>query len=312
MPAGLKHKHLEAFRAVMKAGSITGAAKLLRMTQPGVSKLLTQAEQLCEFPLFERRQGRIAPTSRALLLFEETERLFVGLDDISRIVDRLRENEPHRAIIASIPMLAQEVLPDAVSEWLRNPANSRIHVTTRDTGGVMAVVSARRADLGVAKAMDKVPGIRSLQLVRCRVLCALPPGHPLCEKEVITPADLDGQPYIALSRHEGLQTELDFLFERYKVRPVEVVECPLIVGAGAMALAGVGITFQDALSARSLVPRGLVLRPFEPTVTFDYRAFWVEEVQTRFDRAQFLYLLRETAQRILAETDPQSPVSQTG
>lgn len=310
MPVALKHKHLEAFRAVMKAGSITGAARLMKMTQPGVSKLLAQAEQLSGFALFERRQGRLAPTSRALLLFEETERLFVGLEEISRLVDRLRENEPHRGVIASIPMLAQELLPDAASEWLREPSNSRLHITTRDAGGVMAVVSARRAELGLAKAMDKIPGIRSLSLARCRVLCALPPGHPLCEKEIITPADLHDQRYVALSRHEGVQTELDSIFQRYRIRPLEMVECPLIVGAGAMALSGVGITFQDAFSARSLVPRGLVLRPFEPAITFDYRAIWLEELQTRFDRAKFLCLLRETAQKILAETDPESPLNE--
>jgi DNA-binding transcriptional LysR family regulator len=207
-------------------------------------------------------------------------------------------------------MLAQELLPDAAQVWLQNPDNSRLHITTRDAGGVLSVVSARRAELGLAKTMDKIPGIRSLSLARCRTLCALPSDHPLCEKKIITPPDLHDQRYIALSRHEGMQTELDTIFERYKIRPVEVVECPLIVGAGAMALAGVGITFQDPLSARSLVPRGLVLRPFEPAIIFDYRAIWVDELQTRFDRAGFLRLLRETAQKILAETDPQNPLTQ--
>src|SRR3569623_925519 len=114
----MKHRHLEVFRAVMRTGSITAAAHLLRITQPGASKIIAQTEDLCGFALFNRVQNRLVPTERASRLFEESERLFVGMEEIKRLVQRLRSNGPPRTVVSAIPMIAQEILPQAAAGWL--------------------------------------------------------------------------------------------------------------------------------------------------------------------------------------------------
>lgn len=42
----ITHRHIEVFRAVMTAGSVTGAAQLLYTSQPTVSRELARMEQL--------------------------------------------------------------------------------------------------------------------------------------------------------------------------------------------------------------------------------------------------------------------------
>lgn len=301
----LQHRHLDVFRAVIRSGSVTGASRILGVSQPGVSKILSQTEELCGFSLFERLHGRLIPTQRALSLFDETERLFVGMEEIAHLLDRLRAEEPRRAVIASVPVLAQEVMPLVAKDWLDKGRAGRIAVTTRDAGGVMAMAAARRAELGLTAMAPRVPGLRSFLIARTRVLCALPPGHPLSLRATIRPADLHDQPYIGLSRHEGQQTLIDRLLEEEGVRPREVVECPLIVGAAAMAHVGVGITFTDAFASRAFASRGLTLRDFEPAVTFEYRAIWSEGISGPFDRTAFLRALSEAAERILSEPPPE-------
>ena len=51
---------------------------------------------------------------------------------------------------------------------------------------------------------------------------------------------------------------------------------PVIIGAAAMARAGVGITFADCFSARPWLGQGLVLRPFEPEIRFEYHAIYID------------------------------------
>ena len=66
----ITHRHIEVFRALMTAGSVTAAAQALFTSQPTVSRELARLEQLLGMPLFERVRGRLQPTAQALALFE--------------------------------------------------------------------------------------------------------------------------------------------------------------------------------------------------------------------------------------------------
>lgn len=305
----LQHKHVEVFRAVIQSGSMTGASRLLQLTQPGVSKIIAQTEEICGFTLFERLHGRLVPTQRALNLFDETELMFVGMEEISRLLDRLRAEEPRQALIASVPIFAQELLPQVVARWFEIDS-TRLAISTRHGGGVLALVSSRRAEVGLVSSVScSVPGIRSFTIARCRAMAAVPPGHALLEREVLRPADFHGQRFIASSRYEGIQTLIDRVFADERVKPIEVVECPLILGAAAMATAGVGLTFVDAFSAQSFRAKGLALRPFEPSIVFEYRAIWSEGLRSAFNRSAFLNLLREEAEEVLAQHERCKPAA---
>ena len=60
-------RQLEAFRAIMVARSTIGAAELLNLSQPAVSRLLSQLEASLKLTLFDRSSGRLVPTPEALL-----------------------------------------------------------------------------------------------------------------------------------------------------------------------------------------------------------------------------------------------------
>ena len=282
----------------MRTGSITGAAQLLGLTQPGASKLIAQGEELCGFPLFSRVQNRLVPPDRAIRLFEEAERLFAGMEEINRLVARLRSDGPPRTVVAAIPMIAQEILPRAAAEWM--PAvDTKLFVNTRDAGGVLAMVTSRNADVGFAMSFRRTPGVRSQLIARSRVYCAMHDRHALADKAIVTPADLDGVPFISISRHEGQQQKIDQVLATAGVKPQEVAEVPLIVGAAAMACAGIGITFADCFSARSWLGHGLVLRPFEPEIRFDYHAIWIDGTGQGRNIQSFIAAMRATMRQQL-------------
>jgi DNA-binding transcriptional LysR family regulator len=61
----MRPRHLEVFHAVMVTGSVTGAARLLNVSQPAVTKMLFHAEHLIGLRLFDRSGGKILPTADA-------------------------------------------------------------------------------------------------------------------------------------------------------------------------------------------------------------------------------------------------------
>ena len=65
MSRPLNFRQIEAFHAVMLAGTTTGAAQMLRTTQPSVSRLLAQAQQASGLKLFDMERGRLRPTREA-------------------------------------------------------------------------------------------------------------------------------------------------------------------------------------------------------------------------------------------------------
>jgi predicted DNA-binding protein (UPF0251 family) len=58
----INFRHLEAIRAVMMSGSVTGAGERLHVTQSAISHLLRDAEERLGYSLFERHLGWLTPT----------------------------------------------------------------------------------------------------------------------------------------------------------------------------------------------------------------------------------------------------------
>lgn len=294
----LEFRHLEAFRAIMRSGTATGAGAMLGISQPAVSRLLSQAEALVGFPLFERLHGRLVPTATAQALHEETERIFTGIEEIAALTERLRVQSPRRVVIASLPSLTLSILPGAVLAWRKAGRRETLSIHSRTAGGVLGLIASRQADIGIAVGAPAIPGVRSTPLARTRAWCVLPPGHPLAEKTLIRPADLHGQPFVALSREEGRQALIDEAMRGSGAQFVENVECRMTASAVGMVAAGVGITLADPFSISLHLGSGLALRPFEPIVTFEYRLIWPEEVRDTFGRAALAQAIRAEARRV--------------
>lgn len=80
-------RQMEVFRAVMLTGGVGGAAELLHISQPAVSKMLAQSQRQLGFALFARVKGRLVPTAEAQALHAEVEALWRGVErvrDVSR------------------------------------------------------------------------------------------------------------------------------------------------------------------------------------------------------------------------------------
>lgn len=87
-------RQMEAFRAVIKHGSVSRAANSLFITQSAVSKLISALEEDVELTLFERRSGRLQPTPAALKLYEHSDRVFTELSQLGREIKLLKNEAP--------------------------------------------------------------------------------------------------------------------------------------------------------------------------------------------------------------------------
>ncbi|KAG0923018.1 hypothetical protein G6F32_014428 [Rhizopus arrhizus] len=130
MSRPLNFRQIEAFRAVMLTGTTTGAAQMLRTTQPSVSRLLGQAQQACGVKLFDLERGRLRPTREAKDLFDTVKRHFAGLERIEDRVAAMRRSGTGVLRLACTPALGLGVMPAALEAFLQQYPDVHINMQT--------------------------------------------------------------------------------------------------------------------------------------------------------------------------------------
>jgi len=116
----LSHRQLALFRSVMLHGNLSRAAEAVNSSQPTLSRELARLEQVLGFALFDRVRGRLRPTDRALVLLQEVERSFIGLEQIAQRARELRTLSSARLRLACLPALAHALVPHALLALARS------------------------------------------------------------------------------------------------------------------------------------------------------------------------------------------------
>lgn len=107
-------RQLEAFRATIRSGSITEAAKMMRISQPSVSRLIADLERSAGFPLFARVGRGLAPTVEGKTFYKGVEGMFVGIDRLEDLAMSIRTSQGGTISISTIQSMALIELPIAV------------------------------------------------------------------------------------------------------------------------------------------------------------------------------------------------------
>lgn len=267
MPA-VNLRHIEIFHAVMTAGNLTEAARLLHTSQPTVSRELARFEKVIGLTLFERSRGRLHPTVQGLRLFEEVQRSWYGLDRIVSAAESLREFRQGELSIVCLPVFSQSFLPLLLQPFLARYPEVSLNVVPQESPLLEEWLSAQRHDLGLTETLSTPAGTERTPLLTLNEVCVLPAGHPLAQRTVLTPQDFQGENYISLSRSDSYRQLLDALFGEHQVKRRMVVETHSAASVCAMVRAGVGVSVVNPLTALDYASSGVVVRPFSIAVPF--------------------------------------------
>ena len=265
---GITPSQIEAFRAVMLAGSMTAAARDLHTSQPNVSRLISQLERATSFQLFERRAGRLVPTDDGTVFFQEVQRSFVGLERLAEAAESIRNFGSGWLRIAVMANLATGFLPRVVKRFKdRHPQVSlSIHTATSPT--VAQWTASQLCDIGIVMSGRDAQGTRVEPLYEIEGVCALPPGHRLASRRTIRPADLRDEPFISFAEEAVTRSLVDKVFANAKIRRAISLETPHGSIICSLVALGLGVSIVNPLVARDILHAGIIVRPFKPAVPY--------------------------------------------
>lgn len=272
--ARINTRQIEAFRALMLAGTTTAAAELMRVTQPAVSRLLRDLQHALGLTLFDRRGTRLVPTQEAIALYDEVQRSFVGLDRIAAVAKALGSSRIGTLRVAALPALANGFLPRFAARFLQERPGLNLEMHGLVSHLVLDWVAAGQCDVGFAAAPVEHAGVVTDKMLPMRLVAIVPAGHALARKRVLRPRDFDGERFISMSRTTPTRFQVDSVFDQHGVRREMSIETTLSEIVCAAVAAGAGLSLVEPFSAHEHAVRGFVVRPFEPALDFEYAALW--------------------------------------
>lgn len=258
----------------MMTGSVTNAADSLHLSQPAVSRLLSDLERSIGFRLFDRVKGSVPiATAEGAALFLEVERSFSGLQVLRQAAADIRNNRTGNLRIACLPALANGFIPAVIKTFRRENPSVRIQLQTRSSSTVRLWVAAQQFDLGLATPGSDVQGVDTQLFMTSPGVCVLPSEHPLTAKTTIVAADLRGEPFISLALEDPSRPKVDRVFDDAGVVRNIVVETQFAMTICGLISQGIGCAIVSAVSIADRPTPGCVARPFEPTIEFQYMLY---------------------------------------
>ncbi|WP_413717002.1 LysR family transcriptional regulator [Silicimonas sp. MF1-12-2] len=258
-------REYEALRAVISSGTTNGAARLLGVSQPAVSRAIAQLEARLNLVLFERRGGRLRPTAEGMRLNGNLDRLF----DAIAILNGADPEEPGSGTLrlAAPPSLSQMVASQMASFIALHPGQ-RLSLETCTSTGLVSRINEDAVDLGFTHADLTHSSMELIPFHESVAVCILPPNHPLSRHAVITPELLHGQDFISILRRHIVRSRLDRLFAEAGAVPNRVAEVATGLSAVTLVRAGTGVSVICPFPVVREDDPALVVRPFLPRFVY--------------------------------------------
>jgi DNA-binding transcriptional LysR family regulator len=265
----MKIRQIEAFRALILRHTVTRAAQMLNISQPAVTRLINSLEENVGFALFERANGRLHPTPEGLVLFEEVERSFAGMDRIAQTAAQIKSLQRGSLHLAGAPAMALEFLPAALTTFMREHPGISTTLVIHSSSTVIDLVVGRRCDVGFIAHPFTHPAVRVERIHSGAMQCILPFGHRLASRAVITPEDLRGEPFISFPKEFESRVTVDRLFADRRIDRILAAESQLSAALCVMVEHGAGVTLIDEVTAHYAAHR-VVVKPFVPAILNEF------------------------------------------
>ena len=268
-------RQIEVFRAVMETGSFTGAAQMLHVAQPGISRMIGHVEQLIGVKLFERGKGRIHPTPEAQVLHAEIERSYRGVKSVQECAAGLKFGISTMLRVVSSPNTGLRLVPAAISALAQKHSGAAfsLEVLQRATQMIDSLVS-EQVDVAISSLLLEHPLLENRPVGQWHMSCVFPAGRALARRGSITPKNVQPYPLVTFEQNTLQGRLIGEWFARAKMEPKKSLEVRSGHVACAFVANGAGIAFVDNITAADSHPGILQHKPMSGTPNVKAYVVW--------------------------------------
>lgn len=186
-----RFRHIQAFVKIAELGSARRSAEAIGLTQPSVTELIADLEQMLETTLFQRHARGMHPTPVALAMLPLARRLLDTLNDCAETVAAVSHSARSVVRLAAISGAVSGVLARALPEFGRLHPTVLVQLQEADIDQIGALLARDGLDMVVCRAPSVLPeGWHFTPLLEDRFVVVAGPDHPLRDRSPISVDDL--------------------------------------------------------------------------------------------------------------------------
>lgn len=286
---------LEALVAVVDSGGISGAAKVMYMSQPSVSNHVRNLESGLGIQLLERTPQGAKPTHAGEVVVHHARRIFQQLSDLDHDVRSIRGVATGRLVVAGTTALGTYVLPHLVARFAADVPNVDCELRVGNQDSVENWLLAGDVALGLCAELPHDEHLQAEPMFTESMMLVASADSPLAGRQ-LTPADLSTQRFLMREAGSATRRQQEAALHQWALDGVERWDLWGPESVKESVYAGLGVALlSEHVSARERATGRLVALAVDPpapsrTVHLARKA---DRVLTAAEHA-FTKLVRET------------------
>jgi DNA-binding transcriptional LysR family regulator len=257
---GLKLRHLRLVIALEEYRQVARVANAMNITQPAVSKALTEVEEGLGYPLFVRQPRGIEPTPHGMIFVRYAQSILDELDRAGDELLALGQGACASVAVGAMPGSTLALAPRIIALAKARMPTLNIAVYEAPMDVLMGQLRTGRLDivLGALSERATAGDIEQRHLYEEVLRVAVHPEHPLAACATVGWPDLAPYPWVVPPRTARLRQSLDASLRRMKIEVpanhVESVSAGLVLG---LLEAMQAVAMMTGRLARAYEARGL-------------------------------------------------------
>ncbi|MBS0126722.1 LysR substrate-binding domain-containing protein [Thetidibacter halocola] len=259
-------RQIEVIRAVMMTGTISGAAKLLNVSAPGISRLVKHTEESLGIRLFERKAGLFVPSVEASRVFDQLREVYKGVENLQRAVGSLQQGEEVQLAFASAPSVAQFIAARVMQRVRARYAELFIDLNILKIEETLDYLLLERGEFVIMSSRIDNPAVENETLAEGRLVAIVPDRHPLAAQQTISVHDLARESLIGIDPADPYGRLLAQPFEREGLPVRHAMRGRFAQTVVSLVRHGLGVALIDEFSVAEVYMPGVTRRPLaEPS-----------------------------------------------
>ncbi|MFE8070454.1 LysR family transcriptional regulator [Marinobacteraceae bacterium S3BR75-40.1] len=251
--------HLAIFRAVAEAGSVSGAALDLHISQPAVSKQLREFEARLGVPLVDRLPKGVRLTSAGTLLLDYARQIAHTEAAAERALRELADLQTGSLAIGASMTIGNYLMPRLLARFQRQFPGVDITLEIANTEDIQQRLLADSLDLGFTEGFVDQDRFAAEVFAMDELVVIAGPNHPLAERQEVAAEELARATCILREPGSGTRAVLEQVLEerglhcgsRMALGSPEAIKQAVASGAGISVVSR--LTIETELHAGTLV-----------------------------------------------------------
>ena len=210
----LEIQQLEYFRTVAKMEHMTRAAEKLNISQPALSKSISNIEHDLGLPLFDRQGRSIYLNKYGQLFLKSVDNILAEYYKAKQEFEDIQRPGYGEVSFGFIHTLGIEVVPELMASIQANYPNMQFSLTQATSYILLKQLEEGAIDICLSQKIEsKLIDIETIDLWTEELFIIVPNNHYLAKYDEVDLEEIRNEPFISIKRGNSLHTKIDELFQ---------------------------------------------------------------------------------------------------